>query len=212
MVKLRDGLPDRLDGHRLRTEIVSPGQISKDLGWLVQVLSGSRANRRGLASCEELVHDLGAGGDHRPQLPAVDDLGGPGGSVPGQPGDLLDADPAVAQQADEGGPQLARRPAVPDLRRRTDPLEHLPDVARVQRGAEVGGEHQAGVLPAFPGREPLVRMLFLQSTQRLHRQLGRARVRRDRSVLVSPWVRTDRHTATCGGTGGRAAGSPSRST
>ena len=41
---------------------------------------------------------------------------------------------------------------------------------------------------------------------------GRPRVRRDRSVLVSPWVRTDRHTATCGGTGGRAAGSPSRST
>jgi hypothetical protein len=30
-------------------------------------------------------------------------------------------------------------------------------------------------------------------------------VRRDRSVLVSPWVRTDRHMATCGGTGGRVA-------
>ena len=37
-------------------------------------------------------------------------------------------------------------------------------------------------------------------------------MRPDRSVLVWPWVRTDRHTATCGGTGGRAAGSPSRST
>src|SRR5580658_859084 len=41
---------------------------------------------------------------------------------------------------------------------------------------------------------------------------GRPRVRRDRSVLVSPWVRTDRQTAMCGGTGGLAAGSPSRLT
>ena len=37
-------------------------------------------------------------------------------------------------------------------------------------------------------------------------------MRRDRWVLVSPWVRTDRQTAMCGGTGGLAAGSPSRST
>ena len=34
---------------------------------------------------------------------------------------------------------------------------------------------------------------------------GRPRVRRDCSVLVSPCTRTDRQTATCGGTGGRAA-------
>ena len=57
-------------------------------------------------SSEELVHDLGAGGDHRPQFPAVDDLGGAGRGVPGQAGDLLDADPAVAHQADEGDAQL----------------------------------------------------------------------------------------------------------
>jgi len=48
---------------------------------------------QGPASSEELVHDLGAGGDHPPQLPAVQHLGCPGGGVPGQPGDLLDADP-----------------------------------------------------------------------------------------------------------------------
>jgi hypothetical protein len=37
-------------------------------------------------------------------------------------------------------------------------------------------------------------------------------VRRDFRVFVSPPRRTDRHTATCGGTGGTAAGSPTRST
>ena len=31
-------------------------------------------------------------------------------------------------------------------------------------------------------------------------------MRRDRSVLVSPCTRTDRHTATCGGTGGCSVG------
>src|SRR5579864_7365933 len=52
--------------------------------------SGSGA---GLGRCEELVHDLGAGGDDGPQFAAVDDLGGAGGGVAGQAGDLLDADP-----------------------------------------------------------------------------------------------------------------------
>jgi len=41
---------------------------------------------------------------------------------------------------------------------------------------------------------------------------GKASVRRDFSVLVSPCNRTDRHTAMLGGTGVRASGSPSRST
>ena len=41
------------------------GQISKDPGWLVQVLGGSRTGT-GLGSGEELVHDLGAGGDDGP--------------------------------------------------------------------------------------------------------------------------------------------------
>jgi len=35
---------------------------------------------------------------------------------------------------------------------------------------------------------------------------GRARVRRDRAVLVSPRERTDRHTWTCRGTGGPRLG------
>ena len=41
MVALRDGLPDRLDGHRLWSrEVRYPGTG----GWLVRVLGGSRAD------------------------------------------------------------------------------------------------------------------------------------------------------------------------
>src|SRR5206468_11654473 len=69
---------------------------------------------------------------HWPQFPAVHDLGGPGGGVPGQPGDLLDADPAMAHQAHERGPQLAWRPAIADPGRLVYALEHLPDIRRVE--------------------------------------------------------------------------------
>src|SRR6185312_3101537 len=41
---------------------------------------------------------------------------------------------------------------------------------------------------------------------------GRRSVRRDFLVFTSSWAPTDRHTATCGGTGGSVSGSPSRST
>jgi hypothetical protein len=57
--------------------------------------------RGGLVSFEELVHDLGAGGDDRSQFAAVDHLGGAGGGVPDQAGDFLDADAVVAEQADK---------------------------------------------------------------------------------------------------------------
>ena len=70
---------------------------------------------RGLGLCEELVHDFGTGGDDGPEFAAVDDFGGAGGGVPDEAGDLLDADAAVAHQADEGGPELARCPAVADV-------------------------------------------------------------------------------------------------
>jgi len=123
---------------------------------------------------EDLIDDLGARRDHRSQFPAVDDLGCPGGGVPGQPGDLRDADAMVAHQAHERGPELARRPAVPDARRRADSFEHLPDVPRVERGAEVSGEYQPGVLPSFPGQEPLISLAVQESAERLHRHLGKA--------------------------------------
>jgi hypothetical protein len=51
---------------------------------------------RELCLCEELVHDFGAGGDDGPELAAVDDFGGPGGGVPDEAGDFLDADAAVS--------------------------------------------------------------------------------------------------------------------
>jgi hypothetical protein len=38
----------------------------------------------------------------------------------------------------------------------------------------VGGEHQAGVLPAVPGREPLAGLGFQQRAERLDRQLREA--------------------------------------
>ena len=41
---------------------------------------------------------------------------------------------------------------------------------------------------------------------------GSRSVRLDFFVLTSPWIRTERHTATCGGTGGSPSGLPSRST
>jgi hypothetical protein len=46
----------------------------------VRVLGGA-GPVRGLGSCEELVHDLGACGDDWSQFAAVDDLGGPDGGV-----------------------------------------------------------------------------------------------------------------------------------
>ena len=53
-----------------------------------------------------------------------------------------------------------------------NPLEHLPDVPRVQRGAEMDGEHQPGILPSSAGQEPLVRLGFPQQAERLSRHYG----------------------------------------
>jgi hypothetical protein len=150
------GQPGRLGGHRLlgRGSGFRSGNQGPAAGWSGSLAALGSA-REASVCCEELVHDLGADGDDGSQFAAVDDFGGAGGGVPGQAGDLLDADPAVAQQADEGGAQLARCPAVPGPGLGADPLEHFPDVAWVQGGAAAGGEDQPGVLPAVPGREPL---------------------------------------------------------
>ena len=76
--------------------------------------------------------------------------------MPDEAGDFLDADAVVAEQADEGGAQLARCPPVSDACRGGDAFEHFPDVGCVEGGAVVGGEDQSGVLPVVPGCEPLV--------------------------------------------------------
>ena len=57
----------------------------------VRVLGGPRTGA-GPGFSEELVHDLGACSGNRPQFASVDDLGGAGGGVPDELGDLLDAD------------------------------------------------------------------------------------------------------------------------
>jgi hypothetical protein len=62
MVTLRDSLPDRLDDHRMSAGLVGSGHVT---GGLRLSCPGSRRlwDGHGLGSCEELVHDFGAGGD-----------------------------------------------------------------------------------------------------------------------------------------------------
>ena len=81
--------------------------------------------------------------------------------MPDEPGDLLDADTVMAHQAHEGSPQLAWRPAVSDTCCLAYPPEHLPDVRRVEGGAETGREYQPGVLPSFTGQDPFFFQGFL---------------------------------------------------
>ena len=57
-------------------------------------MGGLRAGA-GLGCGEEFVHDLGAAGDDGSEFAAVDDLGGAGGGVLDQVGDLLDGDTTV---------------------------------------------------------------------------------------------------------------------
>src|SRR5262249_3743524 len=129
----------------------------------------------GLTSSEDLIHDFGACRDHRSQFPAVHNLGCPGGSVSDQPGDFFDAYPAVAHQAHERGPELAWCPAIADPRRIAYAFEHLPDVPRVERGAEMGREHQPTVLPPSPGQQPFVSLTLQQRMECLDRHLGKAK-------------------------------------
>ena len=82
--------------------------------------------------------------------------------------------PRVAHQAHERGPELARRPAIPDARRSADPFKHLPDVPLAERGAKVSGEYQPGVLPSCTGQEPLTCLAVTESAEPLHRHLGKA--------------------------------------
>ena len=98
-----------LHGIDLRAFAGQPGMLKSR-----QITRGPRLARagpqrlsgwyEGLASSEDLIHDLGACRDHRPQLPAVHNLGRPGGGVSDQPGDLLDLDPAIAHETHERGP------------------------------------------------------------------------------------------------------------
>src|SRR5215472_6733657 len=68
--------------------------------------------RRLILVSEKLVHDLGAGRDHRAELAPVDGLGGAAGAVTGKARDLLDAHPTVTHQADKRGAKLLGHPAL----------------------------------------------------------------------------------------------------
>ena len=152
---------------------------------MVRVLGSFRAGA-GLNSREELVHDLGAGGDDGPQFAAVDDLGGAGGGVPGQAGDLLDADPAVAQQADEGGAQLPRvqpSPIPASVQTRLNILRTLPAFSAAPRWfvntSPVCCQPSEAASRSSAWLSRRVRSAWTAAA-------GKPRVRRDRSVLVSP--------------------------
>ena len=60
MVALRDGLLGRLDGHGLPSS--ESGRVTRDRR-LARASLRLPGLARGLVSFEELVHDLGAGGD-----------------------------------------------------------------------------------------------------------------------------------------------------
>src|SRR5260221_10419046 len=98
-------------------------------------------------------------------------------------GRSLDTDAAMAHQAHERGPQLAWRPAVSHSRYPAYPPEHLPDVGRVEGGAEMGSEHQRCLLPSFTGQEPFFFLAFLQRTPAEARVLV--------SRILSPLIRHD---------------------
>jgi hypothetical protein len=62
-VALRDGLPDRLDAIACRLVIASSGQVTGDRWLACAGVAGGSGAGAGSGSAEELVHDLGAGGD-----------------------------------------------------------------------------------------------------------------------------------------------------
>jgi hypothetical protein len=128
--------------------------------------------------------------------------------VANQAGDLLDADPRWLIKLtnvvrSSRGVQPSPTPAA--VQTRLNIFRTLPAFSAAPQWFV---ETQPGVLPALPlvSRSPA--WLSDQARSGWTAVAGRPRVRRHRSVLVSPCTRTDRHTAICGGTGGRAAGSP----
>jgi hypothetical protein len=78
---------------------------------------------------------------------AVDDLGGPRVGVAGEADDFLDRDAAVKHQADEGVPQLVRRPGALDAGGFDGGAELAADVGGLDLAAVAGGEHRPCVTP-----------------------------------------------------------------
>jgi|SRR6516225_11556034 hypothetical protein len=76
--------------------------------------------------------------------------------MPGQPGDLLDADAVMAHQAHEGGPSsrgVQPSPAPGALHTR---LNNFRTFAASGGGAQMRRGYQPGVLPSFTGQEQVL--------------------------------------------------------
>ena len=153
----------------------------------------------GRMDLEEPVHGFGAGSQHRPQLPPVDHLGGPGIRVPREPRDLLDRHPRAGHQRHEGMPQLPWRPVLADLGCFAGGPELPPDVGRVQGSTRPGGEDKFPVAQCQAGGGPVGGLPLPVAQSAFTAISGKASVRRDFSVFVSPCDRTDRHTAALAG-------------
>jgi hypothetical protein len=175
------------------------------------VLAAASASRQllsvSIARClsrEDGVHDFGAGGEDGAEFAAVDDFGGACAGVPGEPGDFLDGN--AGGGGDEGVSQLARGPALSDVRGLADGAELALDVGGVQGDAGPGGEDEILLVPLVADLSAAAACWSLRARSATAAIRGRARVRRDLAVLVSPWARTERHTATLAGKGGLAYG------
>jgi len=113
---------------------------------LLEFLDDSRGRPRGWLgrSSEETVHGLSAFFHDRLELVPVYQLGCPGAGVTSQAGDLLDGHAGVGHEADEGVPELPRRPGPGDSGRFHCRPELAADVGGVEFVAVPGGEHRAG--------------------------------------------------------------------
>ena len=131
---------------------------------------------------------------------AVDGFGDFAAGVADEPGDLLDGDVAVGHEADEGVPEFARCPV-----RARSPRQ-------CRRRGRTGGRWPRPGAARWRCRTPAPPAPASDSScsacSAVTASCGRARVRREVLVLVSPLARTDRHTATLAGRGGTLAGSP----
>src|SRR5262245_50918192 len=179
-----------------RTSCPSPGAGSSRRARVLTIRPSfrTRHERRLILVSEKLVHDLGAGGDHRAEFAPVDGLGGAAGAVTGKARDLLDAHPAVAHQADKGRAEFLGYPALAEPRSLGHLAEVAPDVVRVQRRAHRGGQDQPMLLPERPGVVPfpgLAPPVLAQHPDQHRPRRSRAAPRHQATTWLPTWLPTD---------------------
>jgi len=117
-----------------------------------------------------------------------------------------------AEQGHEGVPQVPRCPTRPEPGRLGDLAELAPHIRRIQRRADGRGEDQAVILPQGSRRQSVLGLPLAVLPQSLDGSLGQRQRPPRLGRLGVTTCRTECHTATDGGTGLAAPGSPSRST